>query len=124
MKSLRKKISRKKISSVAKFWDLLQGAEGAQSYEFSRMRAQFLLCQPGQACLDFLHCCQKLSKLKLIFKGRLSERPEFPILKDTGMTGTNGLPCHIFHSMMMKPKYEFLHHILKLINHCLHFQKS
>ena len=26
------------------FWDLLQGARGAQNYDFSRMRAQFLLC--------------------------------------------------------------------------------
>ena len=34
-----------KISSVAEFWDLLQGARGTQSYEFSRMHAQFLLCR-------------------------------------------------------------------------------
>ena len=45
------------------------------------------------------------------FMGRLWERPEFPILKDTGMTGANGLPCHIFHSIMMKPRYKFPHHI-------------
>ena len=30
---------------VPKFWDLLQGAKWAQSYDFSCMRAQFLLCQ-------------------------------------------------------------------------------
>ena len=30
--------------SVAEFWDLLQGARGTLSYEFSRMRAHFLLC--------------------------------------------------------------------------------
>ena len=32
------------MSSVAEFWDLLQGAKRAQNYQFSRMRAQFLLC--------------------------------------------------------------------------------
>ena len=32
------------MSSVAKFRDLLHGGKGTQSYEFSRMRAQFLLC--------------------------------------------------------------------------------
>ena len=31
------------MSSVAQFQDLLQGARRAQSYEFLRMRAQFLL---------------------------------------------------------------------------------
>ena len=36
---------REKISSVALFWDLLQGAKGAKSYEFLRMRPQFLLCR-------------------------------------------------------------------------------
>ena len=35
----------RKISSVAQFWDLLQGAKEAQSCKFSRMRAQFLLCR-------------------------------------------------------------------------------
>ena len=34
----------KKISSAAEFWDLLQRARGAQNCEFSRIRAQFLLC--------------------------------------------------------------------------------
>ena len=34
-----------KISSVAEFWDPLQGARRAQSYESSCMRAQFLLCR-------------------------------------------------------------------------------
>ena len=33
-----------KISSVAEFPGLLQGAKGAQSCEFLRMGAQFLLC--------------------------------------------------------------------------------
>ena len=32
------------MSSVAEFWDLLQGARGTQSYEFSCLLAQFLLC--------------------------------------------------------------------------------
>ena len=34
---------RNKILSVAEFSDLLQGVKGAQSYEFSCMRAQHLL---------------------------------------------------------------------------------
>ena len=45
---------RKKISSVAEFWDLLQGAKGAQSYGFSHMRAQFLLCPYGEVSPIFL----------------------------------------------------------------------
>ena len=43
IKSLR---SKEKISSVAKFWDLLQGARVVQSYEFTPMHAQFLLYRP------------------------------------------------------------------------------
>ena len=35
------------MPSVAKLWDLLQGAWGAQSYEFPCMRAQFLVCLPS-----------------------------------------------------------------------------
>ena len=31
-----------KYQVFAKFWDLLQGAGGAESYEFSRMRVQFM----------------------------------------------------------------------------------
>ena len=36
--------ARNKISGVAEFWDLLQGARGAQTCKFLHMRAQFLLC--------------------------------------------------------------------------------
>ena len=35
----------RKCGVLPNFWDLLQGARGTQSYEFSRMRAQFLLCR-------------------------------------------------------------------------------
>ena len=44
MMNLEFKTQGTKYQMFSKFWDLLQGAKGAQSYEFSRMRAQFLLC--------------------------------------------------------------------------------
>ena len=61
--------TRNKISSVAKFWNLLQGARGAQSYKFSRMRAPFLLCSSEalfrQGCfLSFVEdACTQLSHI-------------------------------------------------------------
>ena len=36
-----------KLSSVAKFWDLLHGARGLKVAMLSRMHAQFLLCNTG-----------------------------------------------------------------------------
>ena len=44
------KALRMKISSVASFCDLLQGAKMAQSYEFSHIRAQFRLCRINVKC--------------------------------------------------------------------------
>ena len=47
-----------KISGVAEFWDLLQGARGAQSCKFLRMRAQFLLghLHPKNGPVSFQKC--------------------------------------------------------------------